>query len=198
MIIHIVGPSGSGKTTLGKKLSKLKDTIIVDTDDIDDPNSMKIVNKYSFKSKTDINKLIKELSIKNKNDLNNILVKNKNKNIIFVGFLHAGMGFLEKKLNKKYSIKIDEDTLWRQYNKRTATYIHKNFNEIIKLLNGKNIPKKLDFIFSKKFGIRDGFNCDSINDMKEYIKINKKRAKDNKYSYLTSEEIYDNIIKLLS
>ena len=62
----------------------------------------------------------------------------------------------------------------------------------------KSIQQKLDFIFSKKFGIRDGFNCASINDMKESIKRNKKRAKDNKYSYLTSEEIYDNIIKLLS
>ena len=43
MYIHILGPSGSGKTTLGKKIAKLKKFILLDTDDIDDKNCLKII-----------------------------------------------------------------------------------------------------------------------------------------------------------
>ena len=51
MILHIVGPSGSGKTTLGNKIRKsLKNVIVIDTDDIDDPNALKLLKKYSFNS----------------------------------------------------------------------------------------------------------------------------------------------------
>jgi len=53
MIIHISGPSGSGKTTLGNKIAKISNTIVIDTDDIDDPNSIKIIKKYSFNTKKD-------------------------------------------------------------------------------------------------------------------------------------------------
>ncbi len=35
MIIHILGKAGAGKTTLGKRLSKLPNTVVFDTDDID-------------------------------------------------------------------------------------------------------------------------------------------------------------------
>ena len=53
MIIHICGASGSGKTTLGVKLSKITNTIVIDTDNIDDPNGLKIIKKYSFNNKID-------------------------------------------------------------------------------------------------------------------------------------------------
>ena len=75
MIIHILGPSGSGKTTLAKKIEKkYKNTIIVDTDDIDDPNVLKAIKKYPFvNEKKDFKKLVKEVSIMNKNDINKII-----------------------------------------------------------------------------------------------------------------------------
>ena len=47
MIIHIMGSSGAGKTTLGNRLRKLKNVVVLDTDDIDDPNTLKIIGKYT-------------------------------------------------------------------------------------------------------------------------------------------------------
>ena len=58
MIIHILGPSGSGKTTLGKKLSKInKNIIVLDTDDIDDKNILKLLPKYNMKYQKNRTKL---------------------------------------------------------------------------------------------------------------------------------------------
>lgn len=46
MIIHIKGVSGSGKTTLGNKLRKeIKNSIVIDTDDIDDKNATEIIER---------------------------------------------------------------------------------------------------------------------------------------------------------
>ena len=50
MIIHILGPSGSGKTTLGKKIAKInKNIIVLDTDDINDKNILKLLQKYNMR-----------------------------------------------------------------------------------------------------------------------------------------------------
>lgn len=198
MIIHILGPSGSGKTTLAKQIAKkYKNTIIVDTDDIDDPNVLKAIKKYSFvNEKKDFKKLIKEVSIMNKNDINKIVKNNKDKNIIFAGFFHDGT--YKKRVDKGYMIEITSEKLWRQYNLRTATYIHKNFNKIKKLLNSKINPEKIHIIFSKKFGIRNGFECAGVNDFVNLLKKNKKEAKTKKYYYGTSDKIYKEISKILS
>jgi len=196
MILHVLGPSGSGKTTLGKRLSKLNNTIVIDTDDIDDPNSIKIIDKYKFDKKSDENKFNKELAKLNKNDLEKIINKNKNKNIIIVGFLHAGMDFI--KIDKGFSIKIEPEILWKQYNLRTTRYIKNNIKEIEKLLNSNMNPEKIHIIFSKKFGIRNGFDCSDINNIKQSIERNKKRAKENKYYYITSDNIYKKISDLLT
>jgi adenylate kinase family enzyme len=49
MIIHILGASGSGKTTLAKQIAKkYKNIIIVDTDDIDDPNCLKSLKNINL------------------------------------------------------------------------------------------------------------------------------------------------------
>ena len=48
MLFHITGPAGSGKTTLGNKLSKIPNTIIIDTDEIDDTNAMDIITDPKF------------------------------------------------------------------------------------------------------------------------------------------------------
>lgn len=195
MILHILGPSGSGKTTLGNKLSKLNNVIVIDTDDIDDPNSMKIIDKYKFDKKSDGNKFDKELAKLNRNDLEKIINKNINKNIIIVGFLHLGMDFI--KINKGFSIKIEPEILWRQYNLRTTRYIKNNIKEIEKLLNSNINPEKIHIIFSKKFGIRNGFDCAGIDDIKHSIERNKKIAKENKYYYNTSDNIYKKINDLI-
>ena len=120
-----------------------------------------------------------------------------NKIIIIVGFFHLGMKHLEKKVDKGYIIEIEPEKLWRQYNLRTANSIHKNFNEIKKLLNGKTNPEKIHFIFSKKFGIRNGFDCGGVNDLEQFIKRQKKGAKKRGYFYGNSNQIYNKIKNLL-
>ncbi len=197
MIIHILGPSGSGKSTLGNRLSKLPNTIVIDTDDIDDPNSMKCIHKYSFETKSSVHLFRKEVEKKNRKDVDKILKDNKDKNIIFVGFFYIGMGHISEKVNKGFMIEIDAETLWKQYNMRTITYLYKNYNDIMKLLESKTHKIKIHRILSKKYGIRNGFDCESVNDMKESIKKNKKEAKDMGYKYESSDKIFEDIKKLL-
>ena len=68
----------------------------------------------------------KEVAKLNKKDIDNIIKANKDKCIIFVGFFHTGMRFLEKKIIKGYTIKIDPEQLWQQYSLRTLEYITKH------------------------------------------------------------------------
>nr|QFG73960.1 MAG: hypothetical protein [Megaviridae environmental sample] len=200
MIIHILGPSGSGKTTLANKIAKkYKNTIVVDTDDIDDPNCLKAIKKYSFvNEKKDSKDVDKQVSVMNKNDINKIIKNNKDKNIIFAGFFHDGMSHVEKKVDKGFMIEISPEKLWRQYNLRTATCIHKNFNEIKKLLNSRTNPEKIHMIFCKKFGIRNGFECAGAKDFERLLKKDKEHAKKINYYYTTSNNIYKEISKILS
>lgn len=194
MIIHINGLPGSGKSTLGNKIKQtFKNVIVVDTDDIDDPNSVKIFNKYTFETKSDYNKYHKELAKLNKQDIKKILDDNKNKIMIFVGGLHSGIDFLEKKVDLAYAIKIDPETLYKQYNLRTLECIHKNYTEIKKLLNSETHPKKIHSIFSKKFGIRTGFDSKKIDDLKNNIKKAKDYSKENNIFYGTSDAILKDI-----
>jgi adenylate kinase family enzyme len=193
MIIHISGSSGSGKTTLGNRLKKLKNVVVIDTDDIDDPNSMKIINKYNLDSKQDENKFNKELKKLNKVSLDKILNDNKSKNIIFVGFFHSGMNYMFKKVNSGYHIKITPDILFRQYNKRTLNVMHTNYKEIYNLFESKFYEKKIHYILSKKFGIRNGFDCADIDDFKKDIRRGYLRAKKDKYKYKNTDDIYNDI-----
>jgi len=191
IIIQIQGPSGSGKTTLGKRLSLLPNTVVIDTDDIDDPNSIKILEKYNYDNKKLEQFMDKELTKKNKKNIDKIISNNHDKIIIIVGFLHLGMQHI--KPSKGYIIKIEPEILLKQYNLRTAAYIHQNYDEIKTLLTSDTNPEVLHFIFSKKFGIRNGFDCADIDDFKQDIERQEKRAKNNGYQYLSSDEIYENI-----
>lgn len=107
------------------------------------------------------------------------------------------MDFIKKDINKGFSIKIEPKILWRQYNLRISLYIKNNFKEIQELLNSNMNPEKIHIIFSKKFGIRDGFECAGIDDMKQFIKRSKIIAKENNYFYDTGDNIYNKIKKML-
>jgi hypothetical protein len=53
--------------------------------DIDDPNSMRVVNKLPFDDSKD-KRTIRELGKMNKAEIDNNIKENKGKTIIFVGF----------------------------------------------------------------------------------------------------------------
>lgn len=195
MIIHILGPSGSGKTTLGKKLAKInKNIIVLDTDDIDDKNILKLLPKYNMKYQKNRTKIFNERAKLNKSDLNKFLDKNKDKDIIFVGFDFDGMEKIPKLATKKYSIKIDHDTLFRQYNLRTLNLISKYKKDLEKLL--KNKRQNIDNIWSLlsyKYKIRNGLFGMNPPQISNDIKNRKKEAKKKKYKYITSDEIFKDI-----
>jgi shikimate kinase len=189
MIIHILGNSGSGKTTLGKKLSKLENTIVLDTDEIDDVNSIKLLKKYK-KEDAEFNK---EKSKLNKEELYKFIQKNASKNIIFVGFNFGGMENIPRLASLKYLIKIDPDTLFRQYNLRTLNIISENIKEIELLLQNKKITiQQIMSIIIYKYKIRQGFLC-NISELKDSIKKKSKRDKKRGYKVKTSDKIFKEI-----
>ena len=193
MIIHIAGLSGSGKTTLGKRLSKNKNIKVIDTDDIDDPNAIKLLKKY----KVITNKYHLELAKLNKKDLDKVLRKYRNKIIIFVGFFHGGFNSLWSKVKHGYLIKVDAQTLWTRYNLRTIKCLHDNYKNIVKLFQSKTHFSKIHKILSVQYGIRNGFDCVGVTDMERHINRFKKDKRFKKYKYLNSDDIYKSIIKLI-
>jgi adenylate kinase family enzyme len=192
MIIHILGKAGSGKTTLGKRLSKLRNTVVLDTDDIDDPNSLKLLSKYDFKNKKNIDNYFAELKKLDQEDLNKFIEKNKNKNIILTGFLF-GMNI---NVDKGYYIKIDDDLHYKQFNLRTLETIKNHYNLIKKLLKMDIPRKKLERYTTIKAKIRGPFIVPDFV-WKDFVGNPKKEAMKMKYKYMNNDKIYENISKLL-
>ncbi len=199
LIFHILGPSGAGKTTLGNRLGKLPNTISIDTDDIDDINAIQLLNKYDLSNEDERKKFFEEKSKLNKLKLKKFLNKNKSKNIVFVGFDFRGMEIIPKLAkDNKYSIKVDNDTLFRQYNLRTLDYITKNKISIEKLVSNKNIS--IDNIFGiliHKYKIRHGFDCEPPPEIIKHIKSSLKKDKKKGYINMSSEEIFEKVSKLV-
>lgn len=194
MILHINGPSGAGKTFLGNKLSKIHN--IVDTDDIDDKNSIELSKKHKLTNKSEIRLYNKELRKANKDAINDILKKHKN--IIFIGFLHIGMELLDKKIDYGFTIKVDPSILWRQSNLRTLDYLHNNYDEIKRLLESNNSDIKIHNLLQKQYKIRSGFDCIGPIGLANNNKYYKHKAKQDKYLYATSDVIYQGILELTS
>ncbi len=183
LVYHIAGPSGSGKSYIAIKLlkkygSKIK---IIDTDEIDDYNAIKAFKKQ------------KEITALNKKEINKQL--NTNKPCFVIGFLHNGMQHI--KIHKGFMIKIDANTLWKQYNKRTASHIAQNYSKIIKDIDN-NTPYDAHIYFSKKYGIRNGFDCVDLDFLKKDIQRSKLYAKKNNYFYGTQEDILTQINSIIN
>ena len=201
VLIHISGMSGAGKSTLCRKLSSEPNILVIDTDDIDDPNNLLLIPKYSLETDKSRHALMDEVSKLNKTQIDQIIneARSKNKNIVIVilGFLHPGMRDLAEKITRKYYITIDAEKLWRQYNLRTATAIHDNYNEIKTLLTGNLHPEKIHFIMSHKMGIRNGFDCAGIDDLiSENIK-HTEYSKANGFICMTGDKIYNDVLKFI-
>ena len=192
MIIHILGKPGSGKTTLGKRLSKLPNTVVLDTDNIDDPNSLKLLSKYGFKNQKNIDNYFAELQKLDQEDLNKFIEKNKNKNIILTGFLFG----MNVNVDKGYYIKIDDDLHYKQFNLRTLETIKTHYNLIKKLLKMDIPRKKLERYIQIKAEIRGPFVAPDFvwND---FVGNPKKEEMEIKYKYMNNNKIFENISKLL-
>ncbi len=193
MIIHILGKAGAGKTTLGKRLSKLPNTVVFDTDDIDDPNSLKLLSKYHFKTQKNIDAYFAELAKLDQKDMIKIIEKNKDKNIIITGFLFG----MDVRVDKGYYIKIDDDIHYKQFNLRTLESIKEHYNDIKKLLNMKIPRKKIERYTTIKMKIRGPFMVPNFV-WKGFVGEPEKEAKEKGYKYESSDRIYKDIQKLLT
>ena len=192
MLIHIVGPSGSGKTTLGLFFKSI--TTVIDTDDIDDKNMLDLLKKYDrSKNKKKFDKLRKQY---NNRDIKKILEDNKGKDIIFVGFLFAGMNFLFKKFDYRFAININVDLLFRQYNLRTLESIADNIDGIRRLYNSNMSTHNITDYICHKYKIRRGFG-DHVLNFKDNQKRENKHVKSLGYKLLYANDIKKCIKELI-
>lgn len=63
--------------------------------------------------------------------------------------------------------------------------------------NKRISPQKIHMIMSYKFGIRNGFDCESGNDMKKWLKKREKDIIKKKYFYDSVDKIFKNVCKIL-
>ena len=144
MIIHISGPSGSDKTTLGNKIAKISNTIVIDTDDIDDPNSIKIMKK---ENKIDILKSIitkEKCNRKRRRRLNNQCLKQRTKVLNIVNdFQWKLSSFLCKNYKTIYLPIFKSKELKNNLNSKN--------NRLLDLLSHFKFQEKMKYQ-SKKYG----------------------------------------------
>lgn len=188
IIIHISGASGSGKTFLGNRIKeKLKNNCIIkDLDDLRD----EFINKfYGCKKWTYID------DYEYQSYINDYINKQK-KPIVFVGLNDNTIYGKNKKLyynlhsQYNYYIEIDDMTIVKQKCLRLLNSIQNDkfaMNDLIK--NNE--------MFVKNFSQAVKKECSA----KETIKMNNKWKKDytkQGYKLMSRENIYTNVIRLLS
>lgn len=207
MIIHICGASGSGKTTLGGKLATKK-IIVKDLDNLRDTYLRQGERTNTYKAFT------KNFAIGYQKFIDDFIKKNRNKIIIFVGlnaFIVDEVYMFKGKLAKyprmmfdlhadyKFYIKISSNTILKQlFNREYERHINwfclwmKSRKDILfdNLINDEKIAK------------RDV--CVALTRIMEFEKIkdNIKKwnnfYKENSYIFLSREEIYKKIKKLIN
>ena len=198
MLFHITGPSGSGKTTLGLQLSKIPNTIIIDTDEIDDTNAMDIIgdSKFNdfFKNENSINGFFQVLEQRNLEKLGKLLEINKNSNIIIVGMTIYPP---EETAVQGYSIDVNSDSKYYQLNKQILDSICSNCVDLKDLLEKEPNKYKADLIILFKYKIRGCFPIIPYQ-IDDGIQLRKKHAQEIGYKYLTHEKIVEDIIDTIS
>lgn len=195
MLFHISGTSGSGKTTIGKQLENIKNTVVIDTDDIDDKNALKILSDpqftYLFENSKTINGFWNILDKKNNDTLLELLEKNKDKNIILVGmtvYPPSETGVIG------YSINVSDDEIFYRTNKTELNTLCSNCKELKDLFD----KEKNKYIISLKmlfeYKIRQSFPI-VPSQITDNIEMRKKYDTDKGYKYLKHDEIIENIKK---
>jgi shikimate kinase len=194
-IIHIIGPSGSGKTTLGERLSKFKNIIVKDIDEIDDKNSLLIIENKEYDylfTKKNLDKYFRLLEKMNLKDIKDIINMNPDKIIIFVGLSIDIFKFI----TFGYCIDNDPATIFFQVNKRNLDNIIKNKDELLLLLNSNQHIEKIFEITIKKYKIRTPF-ITSLPIIYDNIDYEFENAKKFGYKIMKSEEIYQDIVDII-
>jgi uridine kinase len=199
MIIHIIGVSGSGKTTLGNKLrAKIKNSVVIDTDDIDDKNAIDIIEDTKYNSYFCEKKLNKFFDLKEKmnyNDVKKIIkqCEDNNKILIFIGLSFYGKADPTNYADYKYFIDIDPEDNFRYVTSRNIDDICKECKNLKLLMKKEKNPYKLQMLILHKYKIRGGFR--HMNQIVNNIDFFKKNARKEKYKIMSSNDIYDDIIK---
>jgi hypothetical protein len=197
MLFHITGPSGSGKTTLGKKLANLPNTVVIDTDDIDDTNGIQIITNPEhdklFTSEESIGGFWNLLERKNMEELSVLLEKNKGKNIIMVGMTIYPPRETDV---HGYSIDVESNNLYTQLNSRTLESICSNCGELGELIKNEKNKYKADLMMLFKFKIRRSFPIIPIQ-IDEGIELRKKHCEEIGYKYMKQDDIVQDITKLI-
>ena len=195
MIIHIDGPSGSGKSTLGRKIAKDKRFIVIESDEIDDINAVKIIKDKKYNNlftMKNVDKFFDLLKQKSEESLEIVIEKlSKFKKIIVV----IGLTINVKDVDKKYFIKINLDTLYKNIHNRTFNDICDNKEDIDKLMKKEKNIHKINMLLLFKYKIRTPVPTIPPK-IETDIKNREKQARKNKYKILSSDNIYKEIIKL--
>jgi adenylate kinase family enzyme len=183
LIIHISGASGSGKTTLGNKLKEhFKNKIIVK--DLDDLRNEHVRKTYDTSKGWSIDEE------KYQKFIDDFINKQK-KPIIFVGLNDNLLGIkkLYYNIHSQYNFYIDID------------------DKII--LKQKCLRMLTEEIPNDKFAMNDLVennekfikNIKNACNLKKIIKNNNKLKKDyenRKYTFMSRENIYKNVVKILN
>lgn len=186
MIIHISGPSGSGKTFLGNKLKeKFGNKVVVK--DLDNLRDEHIKKSYDTSKGWSVDEVKYQKYIDD-------FIKKQKKPIIFVGLNDNPMGikkiYYDIHADYKYYIDIDDKEVLKQKCLRMLTEEIPNDKYAMKDLVDNNER----FIKGMKHAIEYACN------LKEIRKENNKWKKDYKkmgYKFLSREEIFKNVSKLL-
>lgn len=204
MIIHITGVSGSGKTTLGEKLSSIKNTIVIDSDDIDDESALKILNnkKYDYLlTPKNLNKFWKLKGSLNEQYLKKLfktLDKTPDKNLIIVGHTFGNNPKTDPAnyANYKYFIDSNPEIVFKRLNARNIDVICKHNSAIKKLFKTENNPVYVDMLLLYRYKIRVPFVA-AIQDIIRHYNFMVQKSRKQKYKIMTSTEIFDEVKNLL-
>ena len=194
MIIHISGPSGSGKTTLGNKLKKKFGKKIV-VEDLDDLRAKFVKKHYGGYDKIWSKKKFKWDKNAYQKWIYDFINKQK-KTIIFVGlntmpWWHKKI-YYDLKSNYNFYIYINNDKIWEQ---KCLRFFYLNILNKVKdvLKDIKKNEKKT--IKDLQEGLK--FECE-YKEMKKQNTIWNKNYKKQGYKFMTNDEIYKEVSKLLS
>ncbi len=188
-IFNIIGPTGSGKSYLLEVLKrKLRNKCIyIDTDDIDDHNSLDYLKTHEIDGKN-IDTYFKHLNKQNSIDIKQ-LIENQNKPIIIAGLSID----VSKYATKGYCIRIHPENHYRQLMLRTLEDIRQNHDALHKLLKSKHSINTIFEYAVKKYKIRFGFIVPP-QDVESLIQRYYDVAKRKKYKIMTFDEIYTDIL----